>query len=407
MLSENAIDNLMQPIIDRQEAINNYVINVIARRIKEIGEILPSDVKTLERLLRSGADVRQINQQLAKLTGLQEREIKSLIKIVAQDVYMDAKPLYDYRHKSYIPFEDNTELQRVVKSIAQQTADTYINLSKSQAFMIRDLKHPGILRPTPIARTYQTVIDEAIQASQSGTIDYGTAMRRTLKQLVDSGIRYVTYDTPSGRRYTQRLDTAVRRNLLDGIRAINQGVQDETGRQFGADGKEITVHANSAPDHEPVQGHQFTNKEYDKLQNAESFVDVNGNHFGPIDRAIGTLNCRHFTYSIILGFSKPNFTQEQLDEMIRKNHVGYTLPNGKHMTMYECTQYQRQLETKVRHAKDGQIAARTAGNDELAKEYQAKINKWTKEYNSFSKACGLSPKKSKMTVSGYRKISVT
>lgn len=406
MLSEDAIEKLIQPLIDRQEAINNYVIKMIAERVKEIGTIKSSDVYKLERLFKTGADVKKINKELSRLTGLQETEIKRIIKEVAEDAYHDVKPYYDYRHKPFIPFEENEALQRVISAIQVQTVGEYINLAKAQAFMIRDLKHPKVLIPTPIARTYQTVIDEAIQASQQGVIDYNTAMRRTMKQLNESGIRHVEYNTESGRRYTQRLDTAVRRNILDGIRAINQGVQDETGKQFGADGKELSVHANSAPDHEPFQGHQFTNEEYEKLQTGKAFKDIDGQKFAAVERPIGVLNCRHFAFSIIIGHAKPNYTKAELNELIRKNHEGYTLPNGTHFTLYECTQKQRDLETKVRRAKDGQMMAKESGDIDLARQYQSKIDKYTKEYKAFSKACGLQPKMSKMTVSGYRRIKI-
>jgi hypothetical protein len=159
MLSDDSIDKLMQPIITRQENINTYVIKMIAKRVKEIGKLSPSDIYKLERLLKTGGDVKKINKELATLTGLQVQDIKKLIKTVAEDAYLDTKPYYDYRHKSFIPFEENVSLQRVVKSIAKQTSDTYINLSKSQAFMIRDLKNPKILKSTTIAKTYQTVID--------------------------------------------------------------------------------------------------------------------------------------------------------------------------------------------------------------------------------------------------------
>lgn len=405
MISEDTLNHLMEPIITRQENINNYVIQKIAKRVKEIGELTSSDIYSLTRLRVSGDDVKEINKALAEATSMNVEDIKKLIKQVAEMNYIDAKPFYDYRNKPFIPFAENVALQNIVAAVAKQTAETYVNMSKSQAFMIRDLKNPKVLKPTPIAKAYQSVIDEAIQASQSGVIDYQTAMRRTMKQLNESGIRYVTYNPESGRRYTQRLDTAVRRNLLDGIRAINQGVQDEVGKQFEADGKEITVHANSAPDHEPIQGHQFTNEEFEKLQNEEPFEDYNGNKFGPIKRAIGTLNCHHFTYSVILGVMKPNYTQEQLDAFIQRNQKGFTLKNGKHMTMYECTQYQRRLETEIRKNKDGQMMARTCMDDELASQYQSKINELTKKYNAFSKACGLAPQKKRMTVSGYHKIA--
>ena len=405
MLSDDAIDRLVQPIVDRQEFINMYVIKTIAKRIKEIGELLPSDVYKLERLLKSGADVKEINKVLAQLTDLQVRQIKRLIKTVALESYKDAKPYYDYREKSFISFDDNKELQRVVTAIANQTAEEYTNLSKAQAFMIRDLKNPKILKPTSISKTYYSVVDEAVQATQGGVIDYNTAMKRTINQLVNSGIRRVEYNPESGRRYTQRLDTAVRRNLLDGVRAINQGVQDEVGKQFGANGKELSVHLNSAPDHEPIQGHQFTNEEYDKLQNALPFKDAEGEEFEAIERAIGVWNCRHFAFSIIIGVNKPVYSKERLNEMIRKNNEGYTLANGKHLTLYECSQHQRRLETEIRYAKESQMAFKEAGNMEEARKWNGKVNDLLKEYYSFCNETKLKPRTERCFVEGFKPLT--
>lgn len=398
MLSEDAIEKLIEPIVTRQEAINTYVIQVIAQRVKEIGELLPSDVYKLERLLKTGSDVKKINKEIARLTGLNEKQIKQLIKTVAKDAYVDAKPYYDYRHKSYIPFYKNIALQRVVKAVEKQTLKTYKNLSNSTGFMIRDLKNPTVLKPTSIAKTYQSVIDEAIQATQGGIVDYNTAIRRTMKQLNDSGIRYITYSPESGRKYTQRLDTAVRRNILDGVRQINQGVQDEVGKQFGADGKEITVHAFSAPDHEPIQGHQFSNEEYDKLQNGEPFTDYRGKRFDAIRRPIGWWNCRHFTFSIMLGFAKPNYTEEQLEEMKKNNAKGITLSNGKHYSMYEVTQKMRELETAIRRCKEGINMAKITGDKQLENEYRLKMKQFRNEYKYLANLSGLKERPDKMRV---------
>ena len=182
MLSDDAINKLILPILRRQENINNYVIGVIAQRIKEIGEVLPSDIQTLDSLLRSGSDINKINKRLAVLTNKQILEIERIIKEVAADSYLDVKRFYEYQNISYIPFSKNKPLQNVVKSIAKQTSDTYKNLSKSQAFMIRDLKNPKVLRPTSISDAYKTMVDEAIQANQTAGVDYKTAMRRSLQQ---------------------------------------------------------------------------------------------------------------------------------------------------------------------------------------------------------------------------------
>ena len=405
MLSDDALNKLIQPIIDRQENINTWVLQRIAQRIKEIGEVLPSDVQKLIALRNSGADAQQIVKEIARLTQLQVISIQGLVRTVAKDAYASAKPFYDFTSKSYIPYDQNVILKRRVQAMATRTADSYLNITKSQAFMLRDLKNPKRLIPTPVAQAYQSVIDEAVQAASGGSVDYHTAMRRTLNQLVDSGLRRVTYNTETGKTYTQRIDTAVRRNLMDGIRGVNQEMQNTVGEEFGANGVEITVHMNPAPDHAEMQGHQFTNKEFDKMQHGENFHDVQGREYTGFERAVGTLNCRHFAISIMIGAVSQNYTDKQLKEILERNEKGYTLPNGKHLTMYECTQCQRQMETNIRRAKDGQIAAKTAGDEQLAREYQVKIDQYTKNYMSFSKDCGLSPKLDKIRVEGYKKIS--
>jgi len=403
MLSEDAIERLLQPIIDRQEQINMYVLQKIAERVKEIGNLLPSDVYRLERLLKSGNDVRLINKRLSEMTGLNVKQIKRLIQKVALDSYIDAKPYYDYRSQPFIPFAKNESLQRIVKAIAAQTAKTYINLSNARAFMLRDPKNPKKLIPTNISKTYYTVVDQAIQAVQSGTVDYATAMRRTMEQLASEGIQTVWYNPESGVKYHQSMEAAVKRNILDGVRQISQAVQDEVGRQYGADGKEITVHEMSAPDHEPIQGHQFTNEEYEKLQNEEPFEDVDGQKFTPIARAIGEYNCRHFTYSIIVGVNKPNFTKEQLEANIKRNHQGYTDSSGRHRTLYECSQEQRRMERNIRQAKSDVTIGKTLGDDVMQAKGKADLRKAQSIYREFSKACGLRQRPENVKVAGYSK----
>lgn len=403
MLSENSINYLIQPIIDRQESINTFVLNTIASRVGEIGKISPEDLRRLKLLVIFGADIREMNSTLADMSKLQVRDIKGLIKDVAIETHTDAKPLYDYRHKSFVPYDKNIKLQRIVTSIGNQTAQTYTNLSNSKAtgFLIRDLKHPGQLKFQSINDTYQTIMDEAIQSVKSG-VDYRVAMRKALKQLADSGIRRLYWN--SG--YTQRLDTAVRRNLLDAVRQIDQGVEDLIGKETGATGKELSAHINSAPDHEPFQGHQFTNKQYARLQSNEDFEDIQGRHFSGVERIIGQWNCRHVARSIIVGVTKPKYTTEQLDKMIEDNAKGYTTPDGKHMTMYECTQMQRQLETKIRYAKDEQMALQAANDIIGARAARKKVVDLLAEYKKFSADCGLRPQLDRARVIGYRAIKI-
>ena len=389
MLDENKIDKLIQPFVDRQEAINVYVIKKIAKRVQEIGELLPSDVQKLEVLYQVGADVRAINAEIAKQTKRTVKDIKVLIKNVAEGIYLDAKPYYDYREKPFIPLKENERLQQTIKAVAKDTASSFKNLSKAQAFMLRNPLNRKEFIPTSISETYQRTVDFAIQATQQGTIDYNTAIRKTMEELTESGLRVVEYETESGRFHSQRLDTAVKRNVLSGIRMVNAKVQEVIGEEVGADGIEISVHMFPAPDHAPIQGHQFTNEEWNKMQSSEPFVDVEKQHFDAIERHITELNCRHYPFAIIIGVMPPNYTKEELQEILKNNETGVTFDNGKKLTMYQCTQKQRDFELKIRKAKEKQLVAKTLKDDVLIEKYNAELSELKKQYKAFSEKCEL------------------
>ena len=413
MLSDEALEKLVMPISQRQEKINNYIVGLIAKRIRKIGTINASDVIKLQEMMNVGGDMRLIEKALAQATDMNVKELKSILYKAAEEMYGDSKKYFEYRGMEYVPLQENTTLNALVESISRETAENFINLSNTTGFTVW---RNGQKVPLSIRDTYISIIDEAVQSVKANVTDYNAAIRRSMKQLIDSGVRsinysknpdskyfgrtYVSYAPDSGRHYTRRLDTAVKQNVLDGVKAINQNLQNAIGEQIGADGKEISVHRFPAPDHAPVQGHIFTNEEYDKLQNEDYSIDVDNNRFPPMERAIGMWNCKHFTFSIIIGVYPPNYTQNQLNKILQENKKGYTYKD-KHYTMYQCTQLQRQYELEIRRAKDGYLAAKHLGDTKLQDEYRGKVNSLTTEYQTFSADCGLSYKPKNIFVDGY------
>ena len=397
MFTDNQIDKLIQPVIDRQNKIEMFVLGKMADRLKEIEGLLPSDIRKLEQLYKTGSDIREINKELARQSKLQEKRIKKIIREVAADNYKDAEVFYNYRKRRYIPFTENIPMQNIVNAIESVTIGAYRNISRSTAYSIawKDILTGGLIEYLNLEETYKRLIDIGIQSVTTGIIDYRSAMSQILTNLTNSGLNTVTYQAESGRVIHQRTDSAVRRNLLDGVRAVNQAMQNEIGKQVGADGVELSVHAMSAPDHEPIQGHQFTDEEYEKCQTQQDFVDTYGIYFAAIARPIGVWNCRHFAYNIILGVQEPRYTLEQLEEFKENNARGYTYTDSKgrqkHLTMYECTQKQRQYELSIRKAREGKVLAKKAGSQKDVDKFERLINDRLQEYTRFSKNCGLKP----------------
>jgi hypothetical protein len=277
--------------------------------------------------------------------------------------------------------------------MTRQTAAEFTNLSQTLAFKIDD-------RYLPLRQMYTKAIDKAIYEVQSGTVDYHTAMRKTVKDLA-TGLRVkdsaLVVDKETGEvklhwesGYSRRLDSHVRQNLIDGVKQLQAQMLDYHGEKFGSDGVELSAHAISAPDHLPVQGRQFSNEEFFNLQNALKFEDVKGNEYEPIKRPIGQWNCKHFATPIMYGITKPAYTDEQLRELENNSNEKITI-DGKTRTRYEWTQVQREIETECRKEADTITLAKATGDKKLVAECNGNLNGYTQLYTHISDKAGIEP----------------
>ena len=67
---------------------------------------------------------------------------------------------------------------------------------------------------------------------------------------------------------------------------------------------------------------------------------------------------------------------------------------------------QRKIESAIRNQKDLANIAKAAGNDDLRRKAQHKINLLTSKYDKFSKAADLPTKVERMNVKGFRSVRV-
>lgn len=402
MLSEEVLDKVIERITNRIEQQNEYILKQIGKSIKEIGTLTPTKAQQLGQILKYGGDYDKIVNKISQITNLNVKDIDKIFKEVAKNDYRFAKQFYDYRGVKYIPFDQNEILQRQVQAISNIMVNNYLSKTKALGFTVKDLNGNLIFKDLKIV--YQDAIDNAVFNVSQGKSTFDTEMYKILKEIGESGLKTLDYE--SGR--SVRLDSAIRMNMKDTLRQLNNEEQLLYGKEFDADGVEVSVHLNPAPDHEDVQGKQFSNEQFEKFQNDQDCKSYDGilfsaEHDGHDRRSIGQYNCYHKIFSIVLGVSKPEYTNKQLQEIKQNNNKGFDF-DGKHYTNYEGTQLQRQLETEIRKQKDLQILAKQAGNNELIQESQTKITQLTSKYKNLSKSSGLPTKINRMRVSSYKRM---
>lgn len=407
MLSEDTQEKLASILTDRIQKINEKILVKIGENIKKIGSLTTSQAYQIQQILKYGGDLQQIINELSKITKLNVDDIYKIFEAEAKRNQAWVKQFYDYKGIYFVPYERNIRLQRQVKALANLTAETYLNISNTRAigYTIKDLQGNVVFKD--ISSVYRDTIDKAILSVSQGKSTYQEQMRDIIKQIGTSGIKTIDYETGT----TRRLDSAIKMNLLGGIRDLSNEMQNEFGKEFGADAIEISVHEYPALDHADLQGHQFSFEEFKNFKNNLEFKDLKGNKFLPTDekgqdrRNISQYNCYHYLFNIVAGISKPQYSDKELQEINRKNEKGFEF-DGKHYTMYEGTQLQRRIETAIREAKDTQILARASEDNELVLQSQTRITQLTTKYKQLCSVSGLPNKLStRASVPNYKKIA--
>lgn len=364
MLTADEIDALGEQAVQLITPVTDFLIADIARRISEAGQLTGTAAYQTWRLQQLGVSQRQLKRELRKRLKVSHRELRELLTQAAEAGYN-----FDISRFPYIqavPFEKNGAIQRIVSAAVKLAQDDLTNITQTMGFVTANGKAVGL------SEAYRQSCDFAFTKVSTGAQDYNSAIREAVKSLAEKGVRTIDYDSGA---HTS-VEAAVRRNIMGGLGLMQEKISRQNHDDLGCDGWEISAHAASAPDHEPIQGKQYSDAAYKKLN--ESLV-----------RRIGTLNCGHAAFPIILGVNSPQYTPEELEQMRQDNEKGVDY-EGRHFTMYEATKRQRQIERNIRKQKRRILAAEQNPEDkERLQQARIKYQVLDQEYKRFSNAAGL------------------
>lgn len=383
MLNQSKLNKALNILLKRFEDVNRFFVLKIADQIKKIGGLSQTNINRLMIMASMNADMIAINKQLADAVNMGTADIFKIYNNAMNDVYTD--PAFSQvLNQTPLTAAQQGRLNQYVQSVSMQTAGTIQNLSNT----------------TALSKTYMEAVDKAVLAVSSGLGDYKSATREIVRSLGYNGMQ-VHYE--SG--YHRRLDTAVRQNIIGGANQIAQNGSILMGEMLGFDAYEISAHARSAPDHEPVQGRVFLKADFESMQKGLPFRDVDGHMYQPFKRPIGEWNCMHIAMSFSTKHSVRRYTDAQLAQWAADNQKGCEI-DGKHYTIYQASQLMRKIETEVRRQKDTANMARQAGDEALRQQCQVKINALGAKYVQVVKESGIASKKDRMVVEGFRAVKV-
>lgn len=383
------LDALPEELAELFRALEVTLLEEICSRLKAADELNEVTVQDIRALRSHGIDLREIEKAIRKTTGISEQKLKKLLDDVVarnQAYYTEIITLADVtRPDALLSIEDTW-------AIYEQTKQTMRNITRTMGFLVDNGR-----TMLPPAKAYQWCCDSALMQVQSGAISYNQAISNAVKQLADSGLKTVDYE--SGHR--DQVDVAARRAVMSGVNALNQKYAEQSADYLETDLVEVSAHigarntGNGLENHESWQGgvYRWAEKLGDSKGEYKDFVATTGYGQGA---GLGGWNCRHTFYPFVEGVSEPTYSQADLDAMKGENRK--FVFDGKEYDGYTATQMQRSIERQIRKQKRLRDAYKAAGLKDDETAANIKLRRLNAKYKEFSKAAGLPEQSERLKV---------
>ena len=382
------LEALPEEIAELFRGLEDTLLADICSRLKTgtVGETTVLDIKALRS---HGIDLKEIEKAISETSGISEKKLKKLLEEVVeknQQYYNEVITLADVtKPETLVNASD-------IDAIKRQTLQEMRNITRTMAFVVDAGR--TILKPQ---KALTWALDTALLQVQSGAGSYNTAIANAVKQLADSGLRMVDYE--SGR--SDQVDVAARRAVMTGVNQINQKYAEQSTEYLETDLVETSAHigarniGNVPENHEKWQGKWYRWSEKPKTSTGEypDFIETTGYGTGA---GLGGWNCRHTFYPVVEGVSEATYSQSDLDAMKGENRKFKF--EGQEYDGYTATQEQRSIERTIRKLKREETAYNAAGLRDKELAVSIRIKRLSAKYKAFSRAAGIPEQRERMKV---------
>lgn len=379
------LDALPEELSELFRALEITLLEEICSRLKAAGELNEVTVQDIQALRSHGIDLKDIEKAIRKTAGISEKKLKELLDDVVERNQRYYTDLIDLAHvtqpETLVSVEDTW-------AIYEQTKQTMRNLTRSMGFLV-DAGRTML----PPAKAYQWALDNATMQIQSGAISYNQAIKSAVRQLAQSGLKVVDYE--SGRR--DQIDVAARRAVMTAVNQINRKYSEQSMDFLQTDLVQVEAHAgardidgpNGWENHKKWQGKLYRWAEF-----AKKYPNASKGEYPDFERTCGIgdvtgilgANCRHSWSAFVEGVMERTYTDKQLEHI--DDGLGCTF-EGKTYTAYEATQMQRRVERTIRNLKREKAAYKAAGLMEKERAVNIRLRRLNAKYKAFSEAAGL------------------
>ena len=372
--SPDLLDALPEELAELFRALEITLLDEICRRLKLADQLNEVTVQDIQALRMHGIDLKSIEEAISKTAGISKQKLNSLLNDVVERNQKYYTEVIDLAH---VTQPETLVDAATVDAIKRQTHDTFRNLTVSMGFLVGNT----MLKP---ARAYQWALDNAEMQVQSGAISYNQAIANAVRQLAESGIKVVDYE--SGHR--DQIDVAARRAVMTGVNQICAKYTEQSAEYLDTPYFEVSAHAGARdkPGPSPWSSHKDWQGKVYSIRAGDIYPNIyEACGLGAVDGLEGA-NCRHRRNVWVEGVSERTYTDEQLEHI--DDDLGCEF-DGKKYTAYEATQMQRRVERQIIKQKRLVTAYKASEQTDEYRAAKIKLTRLNSKYNAFSEAAKL------------------
>lgn len=224
------LDSLPEELAELYRSLELKLLDEICSRLKIAGELNEVTVQDIRALRSHGIDLSEIEKAIQRTANISRKELDKLL-----DEVVERNQRY---YTDLIDLAGVTQPETMVSSadinaILSQAQREVGNLTRSMGFLLDNGR-----TMLPYARAYQWALDSAEMQIMSGAISYNQAIKSAVKQLADSGLRMVDYE--SGHR--DHIDVAARRAVMTGVSQLCQKYAEQSMEYLNTNLVEVSAH---------------------------------------------------------------------------------------------------------------------------------------------------------------------
>lgn len=366
MITDNQIDELIQPIINLYSKMEYDLIVEIAKRFANYNDISGSLEWQLHKLDELGGLNKTAIKIISAYAKKSEAEVERILK-QAGFINVDFETLNEAYKNNQLSINPLKMLES--PAIAATLENSYKELNET--FRLIRTK---ALESTKQA--YMNIINTSYLEVASGMYDYQTSIKRGIQKMAAKGIDGATYRR-NGKIVKYSIEATVRRDTLTAVHQTANRVALQSCQEMKCDYVEISQHlgARVHPTN-PIANHAGWQGKVFKIEGkAKGYPNLKESTGYPDDiLGLGGVNCRHRMFPFFPGISIANPIKYDEKENRR---------------VYAATQHQRKLERDIRKLKKQQAAAKEIDDKDTVKLLQRKLDNKYEEINNYCEQNGL------------------